>query len=90
MRNQKKKKNLMSLKPSVSSTSLNGSPVIAKITQMKCACCACKMMIKRKGDTDCIELNHVCSWGTGLLVVTKLVNSKNVIKLANYKFLKQV
>lgn len=70
-----------------SSLSLNSLP---KLTQLKCACCACKLMIKRNGDTDIMEVKDVHNWGTGSLTVTKLIDTKNVIKMANFKFLKQI
>lgn len=86
------RKKSTSINPSISSSSLTHLPESTnpKLTQIKCACCSCKMLIKRNGNTDFIEVNEVNNWGSGLLVVTKLVNSKNIIKLANYKFLKHI
>ncbi|CAF0830918.1 unnamed protein product [Brachionus calyciflorus] len=69
------------------SSSLNSIP---KLTQLKCACCACKLMVRRSGDTDIMEVGEVSNWGSGLLTVTKLINNKNHVKMANFKFLKQI
>lgn len=70
-----------------SNGSLNSFP---KLTHLKCACCACKLMVKRSGDVDIMEVEQVANWGCGLLTVTKLISNKNVIKMANFKFLKQI
>ena len=61
-------------------------------TNLKCACCACKTLATRKGsnDLDVYEVKEISNWGTGILVVTKFTNSKNVTKLINYKCLKQI
>ncbi len=60
------------------------------ITLNKCACCSCKMLTTRQGDIDVFEAKEVANWGTGLLVVTKFINSKNITKLINYKCLKHI
>ena len=60
------------------------------ITLNKCACCSCKMLTTRQGDIDVFEVKEVANWGTGLLVVTKFINSKNITKLVNYKCLKHI
>ncbi len=44
----------------------------------------------RQGDIDIFEVKEVANWGTGLLVVTKFINSKNITKLVNYKCLKHI
>ena len=64
---------------------------LSQITKSKCACCACKIMLtQKKGDVDSLEIKEVSSWGSGLLVVTKFINSKNVAKLIDYKFVQHI
>ncbi|RNA13021.1 hypothetical protein BpHYR1_031699 [Brachionus plicatilis] len=70
-----------------SSLSFNSLP---KLTQLKCACCACKLMVKQNGDTDILQVKDVHNWGTGSLTVTKLIDKKNTIKMANFTFSKQL
>ena len=69
-----------------------GAVAVPTITQTKCACCACKMLTTRKGggDMDIFEAKEINSWGTGLLIVTKFINSKNIVKLINFKLLKHI
>lgn len=74
-------------KNSCSSLTLNSLP---KLTQLKCACCACKLVVKRNGDTDILEVSDIENWGTGSLIVTKLIDKKNALKMANFKFLKKI
>lgn len=64
--------------------------IFPSITMNKCACCSCKLLTTRQGDVDIFEVKDVPTWGTGLLVVTKFINSKNVTKLVNYKCLKHI
>ena len=83
-------------KSSLSCNSLNSSLAIvtggsSQITKSKCACCACKIMLtQKKGDVDSLEIKEVSNWGSGLLVITKFINSKNSAKLIDYKFLKHI
>lgn len=92
--NKKKKLNKKTTFDSNGSLSnLSKIPVATPtITQTKCACCACKMLTTRKGgeDMDIFEAKEINSWGSGLMVVTKFINNKNIIKLVNYKCLKHI
>lgn len=56
----------------------------------KCGCCACKTMVTRIGDVEFFEVKEISNWGSGILVITKLINNKNVKKLVNYKYLKHI
>lgn len=73
-----------------SNTSLAQGNTFQSITMNKCACCSCKMLTTRQGDIDIFEVKEVPNWGTGLLVVTKFINNKNITKLVNYKCLKHI
>ena len=77
-----------------SSTSLTGISQYtgpSQITKSKCACCACKIMLtQKKGDVDSLEIKEVSTWGSGLFVITKFINSKNVPKLINIKCIKNI
>jgi hypothetical protein len=77
-----------------SSTSLTGISAYtgpSQITKSKCACCACKIMLtQKKGDIDSLEIKEVSTWGSGLLVITKFINNKNVSKLIDIKCLKNI
>jgi hypothetical protein len=72
------------------SLSNNVKNIFPSITMNKCACCSCKLLTTRQGDVDIFEAKDIASWGTGLLVVTKFINSKNITKLVNYKCLKHI
>lgn len=72
------------------SSTTSMSSVKSKLIASKCACCSCKMLVKRKGDVEFFELDEIPSWGSGILVITKLVNNKNAVKLVNFKFLKHI
>lgn len=92
------------IKPSCSSMSLNNSNNIsskrdqvqntaatASTTRSKCSCCACKTMTTtRRGDVEFFEVEEVSNWGSGILVLTKLINTKSVIKMVNYRYLKHI
>ena len=73
-----------------SNTNLSPSQNVTSITMNKCACCSCKLLTTRQGDIDIFEVKEVANWGTGLLVVTKFINNKNITKLVNYKCLKHI
>lgn len=59
-------------------------------SKAKCSCCACKTMTTRKGDIEFFEVEEIANWGSGILVLTKLINTKNVIKMVNYRYLKHI
>lgn len=58
--------------------------------KVKCSCCACKTLTTRKGDIEFFEVEEIANWGSGILVLTKLVNTKNVTKMVNYRYLKHI
>ncbi len=84
----KSKKSLMTSSHSLAN--LNGIIMTPTITQTKCACCACKLLTTRKGGDDVFEAKEINTWGSGLLVVTKFINSKNIVKLVNFKIIKHI
>lgn len=47
-------------------------------------------MTTRKGDVEFFEIDEISNWGSGILVLTKLINAKNVIKMVNYRYLKHI
>ena len=60
---------------------------------IKCSCCACtaqRVNLTRNGDTEILEVKEVPNWGKGLMVVTKFINNKNVVKFINYKCIKNM
>jgi len=47
-------------------------------------------MTTRKGDIEFFEIEEISNWGSGILVLTKLINTKNVTKMVNYRYLKHI
>ena len=80
----------LSLASSGASSTTSMSSVKSKLIASKCACCSCKMLVKRKGDVEFFEIGEIPTWGSGILVITKLVNNKGLVKLINFKFLKHI
>lgn len=81
------------IKSACSSLSLNRpqSQLVEKPTsKVNCSCCACKTMTTRKGDIEFFEVEEIANWGSGILVLTKLINTKNVTKMVNYRYLKHI
>ncbi len=92
-----KSENGTNLAPALSTLSLmstNSTSTVSSVKSCmiasKCACCSCKMLIKRKGDVEFFEIGEVATWGSGILVITKMINNKGVVKLVNFKFLKHI
>lgn len=75
---------------SSSSSNEMGNKKVAAEKSTKCACCACKTMVTRKGDVEFFEVKEISNWGSGILVMTRLINNKNVTKMVNYKYLKHI
>jgi hypothetical protein len=75
---------------STTSSTVSTASVKSRMIASKCACCSCKMLVKRKGDVEFFEIGEVSTWGSGILVITKLINNKGVVKLVNFKFLKHI
>jgi hypothetical protein len=89
--NKSTPKKVVSMSEMSNSSSSSSSIKSQQIVRSKCACCACKkMFVTRRGDMEILEVDQVASWGSGLLVVTKLINKKNVTKLISYKYIKNI
>jgi hypothetical protein len=80
---------------SASFTNLNNTIAEATTTtsrsSIKCTCCSCMLTTNREGtETESLNISDVNNWGTGLLVVTKFINNKNLTKFVNYKCIKHI